>query len=44
MKRILVFILYLALIRVCMGNLERGRKYRPNTVRSVLTTEVKILP
>ena len=26
------------------GNLVRGREYRPNAVRSVYTTEVKILP
>ena len=27
-----------------MGDLDRGREYRPNAVRSVHTTEVKILP
>ena len=35
------------LSRFCNGlweNLDRGRKYRPNAVRSVHTTEVKILP
>ena len=26
-----------------MGNLDRGREYRPNAVMSVLTSEVKIL-
>ena len=26
------------------ANLDRGREYRPNAVRSVHTTEVKILP
>ena len=25
-------------------NLDRGREYKPNAVRSVLMTEVKILP
>ena len=29
---------------VCMENLDLGRVYRPNAVRSVLTTSVKILP
>ena len=27
-----------------LENLDQGRKYRPNAVRSVHTTEVKILP
>ena len=25
-------------------NLDQGHEYRPNSVRSVLTTEIKILP
>ena len=39
---------YLTLVNRAGGlygeNLDRGRKYRPNAVRSVHTTEVKILP
>ena len=39
--------MYLALINQARGivweNIDRGRKYRPNAVRSVHTTEVKIL-
>ena len=40
---------YLAVIKRARGlygpeNLDRGRKYRPNAVRAVHTTEVKILP
>ena len=30
--------------RSAWANLDRGRKYSPNAVRSVQTTEVKILP
>ena len=35
---------YLPSRRSVWENLDRGRKYRPNAVRSVHTTEVKILP
>ena len=46
--RLLVMNMYLALINRAGGivweNIARGRKYRPNAVRSVHTSEVKILP
>ena len=39
-----LFSSYLPSKRSVWENLDRGRKYRPNAVRSIHTTEVKILP
>ena len=40
----LIYLLLTELSRSVWENLDRGREYRPNAVRSVHTTEVKILP
>jgi len=41
---VIIKLLLTELSRSVWENLDRSREYRPNTVRSLHTTEVKILP